>query len=106
MLDRSYMSVCAVFVSVAVSVSAQFIVAHQGNTSLSPQHTILNMVIVDYSGRIIYANVGRPGAMTDRSHYTDSDMWNNPLNFFSVYSQDGVLIREFVLGDNIYRGPG
>lgn len=72
----------------------------------TPQHTLLNLIVTDYSGRIIYANVGRPGAMTDRSHYTDTPMWESPLDYFSVYSHEGAIIREFVLGDNIYKGAG
>jgi hypothetical protein len=80
----------------------------------NPQHATLNKFGVDYAGQCRFASVGRPGGMTDRQHYTLCDLFD-PLSdslrgsdkYFSVrLMQDGSRMREFALGDAIYRGEG
>ena len=69
---------------------------------------------MDYTGAIRFISVGRPGAIGDRTHYVTSalfDWANDDINaseeHFSVCRLDnGQYLREFALGDNIYRGPG
>jgi hypothetical protein len=73
----------------------------------APQHTLLTQVVCDYTGAIRWAEIGRPGAMTDRSHFKDSAMYRDPDSFFTTHQVTETLrVREHVNGDNIYIGDG
>lgn len=72
-----------------------------------PQHTLLTQVVCDYTGAIRWASIGRPGAMTDRSHYKDTPMYKDPDAYFTTHQVTETLrVREHVNGDNIYLGDG